>query len=307
MRSKKLHLHIGLRTAKTAAAVIIAMIVVDFYGTTASKLIFAMLGAMAAVQPTFKASLESCLTQIVGVLFGALMGVALLAVDLPPLVATGIGIVLVITLYNAFGIRFSPSLPCFIVVMLCTTPDIQPGEYALGRIWDSAIGLGIGMLINTLVFPYDNSRRIRSTVESLEQEVIRFLEELFDGDEELPDAEAMTGSIDTMARELTVFANQKLLHRLGRQRRQLEFFRVCQGKARELVVQMEVLCRMGRPGRLNDENRRQLEAAGACIRDQRPLDAVLERDVVTNYHVAQILRLRRELLVALGQEKHLRR
>ena len=35
------------------------------------------------------------------------------------------------------------------------------------------------------------------------------------------------------------------------------------------------------------------------IRDQRPLDSVMERDVVTNYHVRQILRLRRELLEAL--------
>ena len=39
---------IGLRTMKTAAAVVIAMIVVDAYGATTSKLIFAMLGAMAA-------------------------------------------------------------------------------------------------------------------------------------------------------------------------------------------------------------------------------------------------------------------
>ena len=57
---------IGLRTIKTAVAVIISMLLVDHLGTSSSKLIFAMLGAMAAVQPNFKSSLESCLTQIVG-------------------------------------------------------------------------------------------------------------------------------------------------------------------------------------------------------------------------------------------------
>ena len=172
IRSK---LHVGPRTFKTVLAVIISMIVVEAYGATTSKLIFAMLGAMAAVQPTFKESVESCLTQIVGVLFGGLAGVVLLALPIPALVSTGIGMVMVITLYNALQIRFSPSLSCFIVVMLCTTPDIQPMTYALGRIWDSAIGLGIGMLINTLIFPYDNSRQIRSTVESLDRELILFL------------------------------------------------------------------------------------------------------------------------------------
>lgn len=56
---------------------------------------------------------------------------------------------------------------------------------------------------------------------------------------------------------------------------------------------------MGLPGRLNDENRRRLAACGAEIRDTRPLDSVMELDVVTNYHVGQILTLRRELLKEL--------
>ena len=234
-----------------------------------------------------------------GVLFGAIAGIGLLLLPLPPLVLTGIGIILVITLYNALRIRFSPSLPCFIVVMLCINPEIIPMEYALGRIWDTAFGLLIGLIINTLVFPYDNSRQIRSTVESLDKELIRFLEDMFDGDENLPDANEMAKRIDTMRSQLALFSNQKLFLNLRRQKQQLESFQLCERKARELVARMEVLCSMGRPGRLTEESRRRLESCGAVIRDQRPLDSVLERDVVTNYHIAQILRLRRELLEAL--------
>lgn len=303
MKNKLPQIHVGLRTLKTAAAVIIAMVIVDSYGTSPSRLVFAMLGAMAAVQPSFNESLESCLTQIVGLLFGALVGILLLALPLPQLAAAGIGIVLVITLYNALRIRFSPSLACLIVVIICTTPDIQPFSYALGRIWDTAIGLGVGMLINTLVFPYDNSRQIRSTVKSLDQELIHFLEDMFDGDDILPDADVVSRKIDEMARQLKIFSDQKLLLHLRRQQKDLEAFRICEGKARELVAQMEVLSRMGHPGRLNDENRRRLSACGAEIRDQRPLDSVQERDVVTNYHVAQILTLRRELMEALEGTK----
>lgn len=290
---------IGMRTVKTAAAVVISMIVVYFYGATTSKLIFAMLGAMAAVQPTFRESLESCLTQILGVLFGAVVGVLLLALPIHTLVATGIGIVLVITLYNVLGIRFSPSLACLIVVTLCTTPEIAPISYALTRIWDTAIGLTIGMLINTLIFPYDNSQQIREAVQGLDQEVIRFLEEMFDGDESMPDVEEMERKIRNLAHMLSIFSNQMLPLRLRRQKEEIEAFRVCEDKARELLARMEVLSHMGRPGRLNEENRRSLKACGADIRDMRPLDSVLERDVVTNYHVRQILKLRRELMEAL--------
>lgn len=292
---------VGMRTLKTAVAVILSMVVVDFFGTSSSKLIFAMLGAMAAMQPTFKESLESCLTQIVGVLFGAVAGVALMALPISSLAAIAIGIVLVITLYNGFGIRFSPSLPCLIVVTICTTPDIQPFTYALGRIWDSAIGLGIGMLINTLIFPYDNSRQIHATVKSLDSELLRFLEELFDGDTVIPDADAMTKKIGEMARQLEVFSNQKLILHLRRQRQQVEQYKRCEGMAQELLARMVVLSRMGRPGRLSKDNRSRLKKAGAEIRDTRILDGAKERDVVTNYHVSQILTLRRELLTALGQ------
>ena len=299
MLKRMVRLRIGLRTVKTAAAVIISMLLVDRLGTSASKLIFAMLGAMAAVQPTFKESVSSCLTQIVGVLFGAVAGVLLRLLPGNHLVAVGIGIVLVITLYNSLRIPYSPSLPCFVVVMVCITPDVQPMTYAIERIWETTIGLAVGMAINTLVFPYDNSRRIRATAESLDRVLIQFLEELFDGDDELPDAVLMRKAIDVMDRELQLFANQKLILRLRRQREELENFRLCENKARELVARMEVLSQMDRPGRLNEENRRRLQACGANIRDERPLDSVMEKDVVTNYHVRQILTRRRELLDAL--------
>lgn len=301
MQKKRLQFRIGFRTIKTAVAVVISMMIVDAYGATTSKLIFAMLGAMAAVQQTFKDSLESCLTQIVGVFLGGLAGVLLVALPLPSLVAVGIGMILVITFYNVFRIRYSPSLPCFIVVMVCTSPEIQPMIYALGRIWDTAIGLGVGMLINTLIFPYDNSRRIHDAVESLDRELIMYLEDMFDGNDILPDAEDMVKKIDDIAQQLQLFANQKLLLKLKRQKKELETFRLCENKARQLLAHMEVLCRLETLGRLSDDNRRRLQACGAEIRDDRVLNSVMEKDVVTNYHVEQILILRRELLNVLNR------
>ena len=293
------HIRIGPRTIKTAAAVIISLIVVHFHGTTTSRLTFAMLGAMAAVEPTFTDSLRSCLAQIVGVFFGSVVGVLLLALPMHPLMRTGIGIVLAITLYNTFRIRFSPSLPCLIVLTLCVTPDIQPLSYAWGRIWDTAIGLAVGLTINTLVFPYDNSRQIRDSVKSLDREVIRFLEEMFDGDDVLPDAEKMEQKVSDMAHKLTIFTNQRLFLHRRTQKKQIETFRVCQSKARELLARMEILSHMEHPGRLSRENRSRLRSCGASIADSRPLKNPKERDIVINYHVAQILKLRRELLEAL--------
>lgn len=303
MLAKYKKFRIGLRTLKTAAAVIISMMIVTSYGATTSRLIFAMLGAMAAMEHTFKESLESCLTQILGMFFGALVGVLLLKLPLPSLLAAGIGIVFVITLYNMFRISFSPSLPCLIVAIICTTPDIQPFTYAVGRLWDTAIGLGVGMIINTLVFPYNNSRQIQATAECLETELIVFLEDMFDGDNHLPDTEKMTKMIDDMTQQLTIFSRQWLLLHLKRNRRKLEIFRVLEGKARQLVAHMEVLCRMDYPGRLDGKNREWLEKCGTIIRDDRKIDVENELDIVTNYHVSQILTLRQELIDVLKKKE----
>lgn len=294
-KNKSIKFRVGMRTAKSAVAVMIAMTVVYFYGVTTSRIIFAVLGAMEAMQPTIKASLRSCLTQVTGVISGAILGLALNALGLHPLITTGIGIVAVISIYNAFSIQFSPSLPCLIVVTICTTPDIAPIIYASGRIWDTLIGFAVGITINALIFPYDNRKQIRYTLESLDQELIRFLEDLFDGDDCLPDAKLMAEKVSTMASQMTVFSNQSLLMQRKRQQEDIRSFDVCQGKARELLARMEILSHMGTPGRLTEENRQALIDCGAVIQDNRPLSDPTEQDIVVNYHVRQILRLRKEL------------
>ena len=298
---KSIKFRIGMRTAKSTAAVMIAMSVVYFFGISTSRIIFAVLGAMEAMQPTIKASLRSCLTQVTGVISGALFGLLLTAMPLHPLMTTGIGILLVISIYNTFRIQFSPSLPCLIVVIICTTPDIVPFVYACSRIWDTMIGFAVGIAINALIFPYDNRKQIRLTLESLDHALLRFLEELFDGDDVLPDAKLMTQTVNTMASQMTVFSDQKLIRKFQRQKEQSGSLEVCEAKARELLARLDILSHMETPGRLTEENRQALEECGAVIKDERILTDPTERDIVVNYHIKQILRLRRELTEELNK------
>jgi len=289
-------IHIGRRTIKTVAAVVIAMLVAEFCGSTASKLIFAMMGAMEAVRPTFKESLEAVVSQFVGIVVGALAAVLLHTLPVPYVVAAGIGILIVIVFYNILRLPYSPSLACFIVVMVCTTSDVHPLLYALGRIWDSAIGLSVGMLINVLVFPYDNSKKIRQAVQNLDAELILFLEDMFDGDGNLPDADIMEKKLADIAYQLSIFSNQVLPFHKTRQKEKLKLFRMCEGRARRLVSHLEVLCAMDRPGQLNDKNLAKLRAEGANIVEQPELTEWTDKDTITNYHVEQILALRKEVL-----------
>lgn len=303
MKKRKLRNPIGLRTVKTAAAVLISMIVVNYFGTTSSKLFFAVLGALAAMQPTFSESLESCIIQIIGVLVGAVAGGVLVVLNVPALIAASVGIVLVIILCNAFRLSSSAGLACIIVVCMCLDGETRPFTYAFTRIWDTAIGLAIGMAVNTLVFPYDNSRRIRQLMESMDQDVLRFLEDVFDGDEQLPGPQALDDTVRDLERQLAIFRSQKLVLKLRRQKQDLVTYQICEEKSRELLARLQILSVVGRPGRLNEENRLRLKHAGADIRDKRPLKNPQERDIVTNYHVRQILQLREDILKILESGK----
>lgn len=292
---------VGPRTLKTALAVTLSIIVVYFYGSNTSNLIFATIGALSAMGATFKESLESCFSQIAGVIFGVIAGILLLSLHLPSLLASGIGIIVVITFYNLLHLKISPSLACIVVVTICNLTDTTPFIYATERIWDTAIGLTIGMLINLFIFPYDNSNQIRNTIHRLDKELILYLEEMFDGDENLPNVNRMVTSFDEIERGLKIFSDQKLLYRRKAQKNDLSSFLDCEEKARQLVMHLELLSELSFPGVLNPYNRERLERNGAKIKDPRVLCDPTELDIVTNFHVSQVLNLRRELINALKE------
>lgn len=179
-------------------------------------------------------------------------------------------------------------------------------------------------MINTLIFPYDNSNKIRAAIEALDKEVIIFLEEMYNGDNVLPDTAKMVRMINDMGTQLQIFSKQSVLLHKAKKRDQLEAFQVCEGKERQLLAQMEVLCRMEKPGKLTEENRKRLKECSSQIKidAEEEIDLPLmeeipnlqkeiksleeriymtEQDLVTNYHVAQILELRDEMMNTLKQ------
>ena len=285
---------IGWRTIKTTAAVLLSLLVVDQYGASPAKVVFATIGAMSAVGPTFTASLRECISQICGVSIGALLAILFTILGVPGMLSVGLGIVGIIALYQRFRMKLAPVLPCLILVNVCLNPNVELISYSLGRIWDTAIGLAIGMMINTLVFPYDNSRTIRKTMDGLDRDMIAFLEDLFDGDDHLPEVEELSRKMDLLESQLETFAQQRLLHR-KRQKKELACLQDCGDVAHDLVVELETLRNMRRLGRLNNENRQALLSLGAKLSPKQDAREDTDEDVVVNYHVSKALLLRQQL------------
>lgn len=301
-RIKRWKIPVGMRTIKTALAVILALSVVEQYGASPSKVVFATIGAISAVAPTFTASLLACLTQICGVTIGVLLALLMMILNVPDMVAVGIGIILILASYQYFHLKLVPVLPCLVLVNICLNPEVEAFAYSTGRIWDTAIGLAIGLLVNTLIFPYDNSRTIRQTMIGLDQDLILFLEDIFDGDTQLPETGALEKKIDALESQLALFSQQRLLRRKW-QKRVLQQLRSCEDTAQELLVELETLRNMEHLGCLNEENREALRALGAQVKQVCQVSPHTVEDTVVNYHVARVLRLRQELKENLTERK----
>lgn len=291
---KRFHIPIGLRTLKTALAVSISILLVEQYGTSAAGILFAVMGAFSAMEPTVKASLRGCIAQITGVVVGVILSLLMRGLAIPGVVAAGVGIVFVMVLYQLFHIRSSPVLPCLILVTICTDPALGAVSYGAARIWNTAIGLVVGMLINLLIFPYDNSAKIQQTMMSLDDDLILFLKDMFDGDEHLPETQEMDQKMDVLEAQLKLFADQRLLRR-RRQRRLLQQLRTCEDTAQALLLEVQILRNIEHPGRLNQDNRAALQALGATITPESSENRFSIKDLVVNYHVARVLELRDEL------------
>lgn len=284
---------------KTAVAVAISILMVERYGTSADELLFGVMGAFSAMEPTFKASVRSSVAQITSVFIGVLLSLTMRALDVPGVVAASIGIILIMAMYQVMHRKSSPVLPCLILVTICTKPELSALTYGVERIWNTALGLGVGMLINMLVFPYDTSKKSQQIMASLDEDLIHFLQDRFDGDDHWPETEEMEAKVESLEQQLAIFADQRLLRR-RRQIRTLARLQRCEETARLLLLEVEILRSIERPGRLNQQNRASLRALGAQIAEEGCQNRFSVEDLVVNYHVSRALVLRQQLKDALS-------
>lgn len=292
--------HIGLRTIKTALAAVIAMCIVSFYGSSNAKYMFAAMGAMQVTQKTIKESFDSCRLQFLGVSFGAIIGVILLYTPIPDILAAGIGVVLLITVYNIFNIKFSPIMPCVVIVSICTIQSSQPLTYAMGRLWDTAIGLMTGLMINISIYPYDNIGKLHEISEKLDDEILIFIKNTFDKNGEEATVINAKKLVNDLANQLTIFSNQWILFRLRNHVEDYHLYQELDEKVQTLIAHMKAIHYMKHLGNLNEENKNSLLKYGITIEDKET-DNIEEYNITTNYHVKRLLIIHQRILDILKQ------
>ena len=189
---------VGMRTVKTAVAVLLCMIIFPLLTLAAKHIphqsapivsiirfllnrdspIFACIASIIVMQSTVESSLKLGTSRIKGTVIGGVFGLAFLYLDTLVLerslniLFVIVGIVVIICFFNVINSPESTAigLVTFLIIMITTSYD-DPFLYAVNRIIDTAIGVVVSVGVNfALGKPGRKRRKAQNTAEVLNED-----------------------------------------------------------------------------------------------------------------------------------------
>ena len=287
------HFRIGLRTVKTALAVMISMFIASLLGDLS---IFPALSAIAVMSRTFEEGLRECRNQAVGILIGGLFGIAIsLIYPNPPIWVMSLGVMAIIFVCASIRVVFSCGLSCAIFIVACMTDPSLVIPNTLTRLYHTAIGLATGLVINYAILPYNNSRKIYDLLQELIDSLPAYLDQrIFQG--LCPILDPMDQLMARMEYEMTIYRHQRFVNK-KKQREHTAYLGGCLRLSHRIHRELEVLCALDDPGRPDPDCLQQLQDLGLQLPDTGlPIPGTEpENDIVLNYHLHKLLDARRYL------------
>ncbi len=283
------HISLGTRVVKTAIAVTLSVFLIRFFATDDLSVFYAGFGALIAMDTTFSNSLRQGLTQLIGVLAGTVMGYlsVLLFPSMTPAWMAGLGVLLLIVLCNALKLSFSASLSCIIFLSACLTPTDDIVRDSLFRLRDSSLGIGIALVVNALIRPYNNKKRILALLGRLRAQIPGDIEQIV-VKEQFPDLQESVAILRQLDRELNLYHSQHFFHRKHDDEALL---RGCYQLAQRMLQEMEAICGMDCLGDLAMESAAVMQELGMELPEAGlPGRKCTRHDtIVMNYHLDKLL------------------
>lgn len=166
---------VGMRVIKTAIAIAIGVLISSIFQLRYP--FFTVIAAIIAMQNTLDDSFKKGLGRISGTTLGGIAGIIYLNFCISEsnlLNSVIIGILAVLIMYVQLKLKWSQSIQISLIVFLSiclTTRDESVSYYAIVRVLDTVIGIGIAFAVNYLISPPNYEKQFMNNAEQL------FLEE----------------------------------------------------------------------------------------------------------------------------------
>ncbi len=153
---------VGMRTVKTALVVLISFIVSSLIN---EELSFALIYAsVICVETSVVSSVKIGYNRILGTVVGGFIGLLINYVPLYGGFKLAIGVVITILVGNLLNIKKATGIAItLVVIIIIGSKGDAPAVYALQRTIDTLIGILIATVVNILIYPPDQMRRVRES------------------------------------------------------------------------------------------------------------------------------------------------
>ena len=290
---------IGLRTLKTALAVTVSLLIASLLGDLS---IFPALSAFAVMARTFEEGLQECRNQAVGIAIGGFLGcMTVLIHPHPPIWVISLGVMAIIVLCTSLRVTYSCGLSVAIFVVSCMTAQDQVIASTLTRLIHTAIGLLVGLAVNYLIVPYDNSKKIYELFQAQIDLLPKLLNQsLIQGI--YPDLKPVDELMDRLQYEMTIYHHQRFRHK-NRQRDEHTYMSGCLQLAERIRQELHCLRGMDTVGVPNEEHICQLRCIGLTVPEYGLIfrHSTEEENTVANYHLEKLLEARKFLVKMLEE------
>ena len=170
---------IGLRTIKTGLAVTLSIIVANILHLEYP--FYAAIAAIISMDKTAMNSVKMGRNRLLGTFIGAVVGTVLSYIDCGNPFLCGLGIIIATTLCNIFKLKGSVTISGVVLCAIMVLITKPPLYYATTRIIDTAVGIGIAVLVNCLIFPYNSARHLDDLVIGLWDQSDKLMDALNNG------------------------------------------------------------------------------------------------------------------------------
>lgn len=288
MKKLRKYFPFGSRVLKTALSVTIAVLLSRLITDNADAIFFAAFGAMLGIERSISAALRQGLTQVVSVVCGTVLGygAALLFPNSTPAVLVGTGILVVIVLCNRLKINYAITLSSLVFLSATLTPSDDLLGDSILRVVFTAGGILIALLINIVIRPYSNKRRIVQLLRELQGKLLKQAEQIVVL-ERFPDLSGDLVLVRSLDQELILYHEQRFL----RKKNEEALLSGCNQLVQRMMQELEAICGMDCLGDIALENRETLEKLGLTIPPERLLPRKCTRrdTIVMNYHLEKFL------------------
>ncbi|MEW9123343.1 MAG: aromatic acid exporter family protein [Thermotaleaceae bacterium] len=164
---------IGLRTIKTGIAVTLSILISSLLGL--ENPFFVVIAAVIAMQPTVSDSWKIGANRLIGTVIGILIGVLFIQIPFDNAILTGLGIIALISVMNHLKLQDSIVIATIIFAGVLFNTEGEYYDFALRRLLDTFIGIGVALSINFAIYPPRYTVKAYFSIEKVLKESLGYI------------------------------------------------------------------------------------------------------------------------------------